>query len=438
MSADATNTVRLLINGQTYAGWISVRVSAGIERQARDFALEATDRWPGQTDIPRRIQPGDACQLYLGADLVLTGYVDATPIRYDGTSVSVAVRGRSKTADLVDCCPLPSSPVNNAGKLWGDVVIKSTTVAKPVAGAGRGMQGIAQPAGSQGAGAGRGSQGVPLAKLVSAPAIAGAQWRNQKLEKIAAALAAPYGVRVLTEIDTGRVITDHTVQVGETVFESIDRMMRLRHVLSTDNVTGDLVFIDAGSAGRAGTAIELGVNVLAASTDLDYSGVFSRYIVRGQRSGSPDAYGSAVSEEEGESLDDSSTNMLGETATAIDARAKRTRVLVLKQSGQADAGTCQDRANYERAHRSALALQTTYTVSGWRQADGTLWSPNTLVRVRDGVIGFDTEMLSAEVTYLLDAQGMRTELRMGPVDGYVSQALKRKKTAPVANWSDVK
>ncbi len=49
------------------------------------------------------------------------------------------------------------------------------------------------------------------------------------------------------------------------------------------------------------------------------------------------------------------------------------------------AGTCQDRALYERAHRAAKALEATYTVAGWRQGDGQLWMPNLLVRVREPV-----------------------------------------------------
>ena len=100
---DPANQVRLVVNGQEFGGWKSVRIEGGIERQARSFDLEVTDRWPGQTDIPRRIRPFDACQVFIGNDLVLTGYVDATPIKYDGKSVGVGVKGRSKTADLVDC-----------------------------------------------------------------------------------------------------------------------------------------------------------------------------------------------------------------------------------------------------------------------------------------------------------------------------------------------
>lgn len=413
---DPAAVVRLLVGGKEYGGWKSVRISAGIERQARDFDLEVTDRWPGQTDIPRRIQPGDPCQVYVGQDLVLTGYVDATPIRYDGRSVGVGVRGRSKTADLVDCCPVPTgestavAAAAGGGGEWADVIVDGAAASKPA--------------------------------VVRPQPQSAHQWRNAKLETIAAALAAPYGVRVIAEVDTGPAIPDHQVQIGETVFESIDRMMRLRHVLSTDNAQGDLVFIDVGSSGRAGTALDLGRNILSGDAALDYKGVFSEYIVKGQRSGTDEQFGADASEEEGVSLETARTTVTGETATARDARATRRRVLVIKQSGQADDGTCQERAEYERAHRAAKALQTTYTVQGWRQDDGSLWIPNLLVRVRDKLIGFDTEMVIAEVSWILDAQGQRAEIKVGPRDGYRTKAGKlkasRSQKGGGSEWSDVK
>lgn len=408
MDASAQNRVRLRVGASEYAGWKSVRIEAGIERQARSVDLEVTDHWPGQTEIPRRIQPGDACQVFIGDDLVLTGYVDATPIKYDGKSVSVGVKGRSKTADLVDCCPIPSGQSTGAdGGTWRDVI---------------------------------GADGKKP-NIIAPPSISAQHWRNQKMEVIAAALAAPYAVRVIAEVDTGRAIAEHQVQIGETVFESIDRMMRIRHVLSTDNEKGDLVFIDVGSGGLAGTALTIGENILAGSTDLDYKGVFSEYIVKGQRAGNDNEYGADVAEEEGDDAEDGdSTTVTGQSATAKDARAKRRRVLVIKQTGHADEGTCQDRAEYERAHRAAKALQTTYTLSGWRQADGTLWLPNLLVRVRDGLIGFDAEMVIAETTWIMDKEGLRTEIKVGPVDGYRTKAgkLKKSQKGGGSSWSDVK
>lgn len=406
-AVDPANAVRLVVNGQEHGGWKSVRIEAGIERQARSFALGITDRWPGATDVPRKVVPGDRCEVWIGADLVVTGYVDATPISYDGSAVSVSVQGRSKTADLVDCSPITSGTLSAPTLAWG---------------ATSGLPGGLVP--------------------IKVPVQASAQWRRQKLETIAAALAAPYGVRVLSEVSTGAVIAEHHVQVGESVFESIDRMLRLRQILSSDNARGDLVLVSPGSAGRASTRLELGVNVLSASASLDFSGVYSEYVCKGQRSGSDDAFGADVAEEEGAAADAAESWQSGALATIRDTLATRRRVLVLKQYGQADEGSCQDRANYERSSRRGKALQAAYTVQGWRQAGGALWLPNQVVQVRDQVIGFDTEMLVAEVAYQLDEGGATTQLRLGPVDGFRQEASRPKKaksgSGSTSNWSDVK
>lgn len=404
------NIVKLKVNGTEYAGWKSVRIEPGIEQQARSFELSVTDTWPGKSDLPRRVRPGDACQVWIGPDLVLTGYIDATPISYDGHSVTVGVKGRSKTADLVDCCPIEpaqSKVAAVAGGQWADVIGPNGKSGKPVA----------------------------------AAAKSAAQWRNQKLEAIAAALAAPYGINVYAEVDTGRVIPEHQIQQGETVFESIDRMMRLRHVLSTDNERGDLVFINVGSAGTATTALELGQNILSGSASLDYTGVFSEYIVKGQRAGSDEQFAMDVAEQEGVSYEPAQSQTV-DTGRSSDARATRRRVLVIKQFGQSDSGTSQDRADYERAYRAAKALQTVYTVYGWRQADGSLWRPNLLVTVRDGMIGFHQQMLIAQVRWLLDKEGMRTEITVGPPDGYRTKAGRLKAAKSLKgggpDWSDVR
>lgn len=345
---DTQNAVRLVVSGQEYGGWKEVSITAGIERQARDFTLSVTDRWPGATDIPRRIRPGDLCEVFIGADKVLAGFVDGTPIGYDARQVSVGVTGRSKTADLVDC-----SAINSPG-----------------------------------------------------------QWRNQKLERIAADLAAPYGIQVVTETATGGPILDHQIQQGETAFESIDRILRLRQLLATDDEHGRLVFIEVGKT-RAATALVVGGedgNILKADAPLDYKERFSEYVCKGQRAGDDDAFAAAVSEG---------------SASIGDSAIKRRRVLVIRQSGQADEGTCRERVEYERSHRAARSLATTYTVAGWRQADGSLWRPNLLVRVRDGIVGFDQDLLIAEVNWQLSDSGMLTGIKVGPKDGYLSNAAKK-------------
>lgn len=327
--------VRLLINGSEYGGWLKVRISAGIERQARDFEIGVTDRWPGQTtNIPQRVRYGDSCELFIGAQKVLTGYVDATPITYDSGAVTVNVRGRSKTADLIDC-----SAITSPG-----------------------------------------------------------QFRRQKIEAIAAALAKPYSVTVVAETDTGDVIQDHQIQQGETVFESIDRMLRLRNLLSSDDEYGRLILIKVGAL-KANDSLELGKNVLSSSAGLDGKNRYSKYICKGQKSGTDADWGKSSTANKAEALDDG---------------VPRMRVLQLQQSGQADEGTCQQRVEYEMQSRVAKSIATEYRVAGWLQSNGELWQPNMQVRVIDPLIGFDRVMVISEVEYALDEGGSVTTLRVAP------------------------
>ncbi|EEZ4486442.1 baseplate protein, partial [Escherichia coli] len=101
------NTVLLRVSGREWGGWTSVRISAGINRIARDFNVAITTRWPGSRDYQPRIKNGELVEVLIGDEPVLTGYVEALPLRYDASSVSMGIVGRSKTADLVDCSALP-------------------------------------------------------------------------------------------------------------------------------------------------------------------------------------------------------------------------------------------------------------------------------------------------------------------------------------------
>lgn len=85
-----------------FRGWTAVRVTRGIERCPSDFQITATDRNPSNP-VEMQIFAGDACQIMLGADLVLTGYVDRVISTMGPDSHSVTILGRSKCADIVDC-----------------------------------------------------------------------------------------------------------------------------------------------------------------------------------------------------------------------------------------------------------------------------------------------------------------------------------------------
>ena len=99
----------LTVNGTSFDGWKSIRISAGLDRLARDFDLGITFKMPGNTDIYKRVSPYDECTLTIDGEPILTGYVYAVPIRYDASTVSISLVGRSKTSLLIDCSTLGKS-----------------------------------------------------------------------------------------------------------------------------------------------------------------------------------------------------------------------------------------------------------------------------------------------------------------------------------------
>lgn len=348
---DEQNIVTLTVDGMDFSGWKSVDITAGIERQARDFNLSITWKWPGSTEVPTRIKSESRCQVRIGADLVLTGFVYATPISYGAKQVSFGVSGRSITSDLIDC-----SALREPG-----------------------------------------------------------QWRNQSVKQIVSALAAPYGIRVLDDSVDASVLSDHQVQPGETAFESIDRVLSMSALLSTDNPAGNLVLARPGSGGRTYDALILGENVLSGAASLDFSGVFSSYECLGQRAGSDDSFGVDSSEVQ---------------AKVADLRVQRHRLLSVMLSGQVTPAIARRRAEWERDSRMAKALATTYTVQGWRQSNGALWLPNTVVPVKDALIGFSRDMLISEVNYSLSEEGSIARISVAPSEAFEPEVtIERKRKA---------
>ena len=90
---------------QAFTGWTSTRVTRGIDRLPSDFEIEATERDPLHPEI-LRIQPFSPCEILLGSDKVLTGYIDRVVPSLSASGHSIHVVGRSKCEDLVDCAAM--------------------------------------------------------------------------------------------------------------------------------------------------------------------------------------------------------------------------------------------------------------------------------------------------------------------------------------------
>lgn len=207
----------LTINGTAYSGWTELRISRGIDRMAADFDITVTERWGASTQA-WQISPFDACTLHIGADLVLTGFVDSYLPGYDKSAHKVRICGRSKTCDLIDCTP----------------------------------------------------------------EIAGGQFTDNALDAIARAVCQPFGIGVvIAAAAVGDAFLDTTYEPGETAFHYLERLCRLSRVLLCDDAHGNLLLTTAGAARAAGSLVE-GQNILAGSAVLSGAHRFSKYIVLSQ------------------------------------------------------------------------------------------------------------------------------------------------------------
>ena len=78
-----SSEVWLQVNGRRYGGWKSLTINSSINSQARAFAVSCTYDTPeGLTSA--RLQAGQPLQVLIGSQVVMTGYIDAAAVAYDG------------------------------------------------------------------------------------------------------------------------------------------------------------------------------------------------------------------------------------------------------------------------------------------------------------------------------------------------------------------
>lgn len=399
MSEVNLNEISILVDGQIYKGWKSARIECSIEQISRAFALSITDNFPGNENF-RRLAPGQKVQLFIGSDVVCTGYITSTPIRYDAKSVTVQVQGKSKTVDLVDCCSPWAAIASTGGggqksDSWQDVK-----------------------------GAKQNTKSVPAAKTVNK------SWHNQSAKQIISDLCAPYGINVICEVEElNSKLVNFTVNPGEKVFESINRLLTKENLIVTDNELGDLVIAEVASRGKCDDMLEIGSNVISGSAGFDYSKRYSKYVVLGQHKGTDLEFGSKVSQDQG---------------IAEDSGIDRHRLLVLKDTGQSSNTIASNRAEFEKKIRDAKSLSCTHRVQGWRQSSGRLWKTNSKVEIDDQILKLQDVQLTTKLTYTLDNAGSFTDIESMPEDGYSrkgsanNNTSKNTQNSSKESWKDVK
>lgn len=89
----------LRVDGFELAGWTSIQIGRSIDQLADTFALAIS------TSKVRAVEliEGEACEVLYRDETLITGYIDEIDAGDNATTTTLAVTGRSRAGDLVDC-----------------------------------------------------------------------------------------------------------------------------------------------------------------------------------------------------------------------------------------------------------------------------------------------------------------------------------------------
>jgi len=174
--------ITLRISGVDWTYWKTVEISRQIDAIAGAFSITLADPWvDGAEALP--IAAGMECELLIGGDPVLKGYIDKSAPSFSDKEHGITIAGRDKSADLVDC-----AAVHSPG-----------------------------------------------------------HWINQTALQLAAILAQPFGVAVRAEADVGAPIPSFKLDQGESAFEALDRALKLRELLACPDGAGNMILLKIGT-----------------------------------------------------------------------------------------------------------------------------------------------------------------------------------------------
>lgn len=214
---------------------------------------------------------------------------------------------------------------------------------------------------------------------------------------------SPFGLKFKSEVDLGTKVDNFKAQQGETCFAFLERALKLRGLLMTSNVQGELIISKVGSK-RSTSALHESVNVNNCSFEFDGMERFSVYMVKGQSSGS-------------EEFSAEQTSQVSSSYKDVDV--SRYRPLIIMAEGNVDSALAQQRAKWESITRSAKSSTLKVGVKGWKRKDGTLWVPNEIVHFESTYFGFNLDLLISEIVYEQDSSGgTRCEMTLERSDAY--------------------
>lgn len=219
-------------------------------------------------------------------------------------------------------------------------------------------------------------------------------FKKEKVGNVLNSIASCFGIDVVEEVALDERV-DVNISPVETVQSVIKRLIKSCSFLVCDSPSGGLV-ITRPVGGRAEDILQTGLNVLSGTREVDWSKVYSSYVVIGE-SPNPGSESTPADHQKSVSADDWEV---------------RTRVLVTAMDDSPTIATMTKRAMILKDFSKGSSEKLVYTVQGWRQSNGELWQVNRLTQVKDGITDVFGEYLITAVTYELGPQGTTTRLEL--------------------------
>jgi prophage tail gpP-like protein len=356
-----TDDVILSVKGTRYAGWLSGRVTRGIELMPSNFMISMTERYPGQPSMLEP-QPGDDCVVQIGKDSVLTGWIDRVMSSIDARGHHITILGRGRCCDLVDC----SAFASNQQFLNRSILDIATAVCKPF--------------------------GIKVLQRDPGTSVV----KNQQLTA------------------DGQIIPQLNVNLTVTPWQIIEEMARYASLIAYEMPDGNVMLAQPGTV-EAKSGFTQGANVQSASSmgslDQRYSNVWALAL----------AIDSTIQLHPGAPAGTSDANVI---AKEQDSTVPRYRPLVIiSEQGWGAWDITARRAKWEIARRYGRSQAVTITADSWRDGEGKLWEVNTLAPLDIPALHLgNKKWLISEVAFIFDPhRGKIAEVTMMPREAFLPQ-----------------
>lgn len=323
----------LLVNGKDHSGWLSMMVARSMQELVGSFTLDFTN--PKVRGDSPLIKAGNLCKVSIRNQesdpkfQVIEGFVDVMSGGGDSSGVTFQSTGRDRSADLVDSA---------------------------------------------------------ITRL--------AEWNGFTFLELVQDLAADFEITVAIslELSTDPEIVDNPIprinyDQGTTYSELIAEYAQQKQVLIYTLPSGEL-FITRASKTLGAISLIDGENILEHSINMDWSNIFSEYIVKGSRQSQDNEPEEDVTQVE---------------ACAIDTRFPRTnrRTIITPDTEQTTA-SAQQIADWHASTRMGNAEAYTVLRNGWFPV------LNELAYVKIPSYGLDANMLIEGYELTADESGKKT------------------------------